>query len=357
MENSRAESNRPLGVSVVICTHNGASRIVPSLRALAAQRNTEGIKWEVLVIDNRSSDNLIEVLDEWRPAFRDVCLRVIPEIRSGTAFARQKGMAQSLYEFISFVDDDNDVEELWVRKVFELMLQHPEVGAAGGRNIGSFEKDPPAWCKPLVYSLAVGVQSQVAGVIDTPCPSLWTSGMTLRWTAWRDATQRGFHPIIAGRKGGGQDAGAMMPGEDTELSYALAMCGWKLWNDHDLTQLHRIPAGRLQWHYFRRLYRGFGMSDVPLAPYRQQLGHPRVLTTDSWVREVGRLIWQLAGRKNWYGWYCRLAGKEGSYSVLGIEKLLGSLSMLLRLRGEYGDMCARVREFSARCKMSCTGVN
>jgi glycosyltransferase involved in cell wall biosynthesis len=337
---------RPPGVSVVICTHNGASRIGPCLAALAAQRETHAIGWEILIVDNRSSDNLAEVVQRFQEASPGLQFRLVSEGTSGTAFARQRGIAEALYEFISFVDDDNDVEDLWVRKVYALMLAHPEIGACGGVNVPSYEMEPPYWCRSITGGLAIGPQSKSPGRMDSRCGTLWTSGMTLRWSAWRAVLARGFHPHVAGRIGGARGGSALMPGEDSEMSHALSMCGWTLWSDHDLKQIHRIPAARLQWDYFRRLYFGFGMSYVPLSPYRRLLKGQSPLKTDFWIMEIVRLTFALARRENWYGWYCLLRSKEGSYSVLRVEKLLGMISMLSRLRSGYGRICAQVRQFS-----------
>jgi glycosyltransferase involved in cell wall biosynthesis len=341
-------NKREMGVSVVICTYNAAEHLAAVLDALLAQDETENINWEILIVDNNSIDSTIKLINLYQKNHKSNLIRLTVERQQGQSYARMTGFRESMYEFISFVDQDNIVEGFWISKVFHTMKANERAGACGGRTNGVLETEPSEWCRHLLYSLAVGSQFQCSGKSPSDVDCLWGAGMTVRAAALEQIIRCGFSFCGSGRSGK-----ALMAGDDTELCFALRLCNWNLLYDDDLLLKHLIPAGRLQWHYFRRLYRGFGMSDVPLAPYRQQLGHPRVLTTDSWVREVGRLIWQLAGWKNWYGWYCRLAGKEGSYSVLRIEKLLGSLSMLLRLRGGYGDMCARVREFSARCRMSC----
>jgi hypothetical protein len=41
----------PLGVSVVICTHNGAARLPQTLAHLAAQKDTGGVAWKAVLVD------------------------------------------------------------------------------------------------------------------------------------------------------------------------------------------------------------------------------------------------------------------------------------------------------------------
>ncbi|MGF2076073.1 glycosyltransferase, partial [Enterococcus casseliflavus] len=45
------------GVSVVVCSHNGADRLPGTLAHLASQRVTRDLLWEVIVIDNASTDD------------------------------------------------------------------------------------------------------------------------------------------------------------------------------------------------------------------------------------------------------------------------------------------------------------
>src|SRR6185437_5482655 len=67
----------PLGVSVVICTYNGAARLPRTLAHLAAQENTGAIAWEVLVVDNASTDDTAEVARRCWPAHAPAPLRIV----------------------------------------------------------------------------------------------------------------------------------------------------------------------------------------------------------------------------------------------------------------------------------------
>lgn len=50
----------PLGVSVVIPSYNGADRLPATLAHIAAQRVPPGLEWEVVLVDNASSDGTAE---------------------------------------------------------------------------------------------------------------------------------------------------------------------------------------------------------------------------------------------------------------------------------------------------------
>jgi len=50
-----------MGVSVIICCYNSANKIKNVLKHLEEQKGTELIPWEVIVVDNASSDYTFEV--------------------------------------------------------------------------------------------------------------------------------------------------------------------------------------------------------------------------------------------------------------------------------------------------------
>ena len=98
-------------VSVVIASHNGAARIGLQLQALATQLDAP--PFEVIVVDNASTDGLDEAAAAW--ADRLPGLRVIPARRHrGTSYARNVGIAAARAPRIAFCDDDDCVGARWV---------------------------------------------------------------------------------------------------------------------------------------------------------------------------------------------------------------------------------------------------
>jgi glycosyltransferase involved in cell wall biosynthesis len=58
--NAGAPSPRSIAVSVIVATHNRASRLRETLEALRAQQTPAGLGWEILVVDNGSTDATLE---------------------------------------------------------------------------------------------------------------------------------------------------------------------------------------------------------------------------------------------------------------------------------------------------------
>lgn len=249
------------GISIVICCYNSENRLPKVLEHLEVQEAFEKYSWEIIVVDNASSDRTAEVARElWKR--KDVPLRVEYESTPGLSNARLNGIKNSKFDIISFIDDDNWVEPNWIKKVFEIMDEDSSIALLGGRGEAAFEKDPPFWFEQYQGAFAVGSYGKKTGKQKTMIPG---AGMNMRRSAWDYLRDNGFDFILTGRKGA-----ALSSGEDQELSYAFLLAGFDIYYDNDLTFYHYMPSGRLQWNYLVKLYGAFARS-APVLNYYQIL--------------------------------------------------------------------------------------
>ena len=147
----------------MICCHNSASLLPATLDHLARQKVDPSISWEVIVVDNLSTDNTASVAHRSWTAGSRAPLRVVAEPRLGLSYARASGIANARYDIITFVDDDNWLCPSWVETVHGVMAEHPEVGALGGINEPAFETVRPAWFGPVAYLYATGPGRRAVG--------------------------------------------------------------------------------------------------------------------------------------------------------------------------------------------------
>jgi len=232
------------GVSVIICCHNGARRLPETIQHIARQRVPATIPWEVLIVDNGSTDGSANVARTvWQSHGVNSYLRIVKEHNLGLSFARARGFREARYEYMIMCDDDNWLEEDYVSRVYEILSGNPAIGAVGGLGKLIFEIEPPAW--ELSYIFAAGPQGPRTGKAREN--KLYGAGCAIRYSAYARIVDRGFKSLLTDRKGA-----ELSSGGDYELCLALAIVGYDIWYDDRLRFTHFITEERLTWQYFLR---------------------------------------------------------------------------------------------------------
>lgn len=320
----------PRGVSVVLCCHNSAARLPATLCHLKKQRVPQDVSWEVIIIDNASTDETAEIaMSQWSDD-APTSMRVVNECELGLSHARERGFAEARYDVVSFVDDDNWVCPEWVAVASEVMHDHPEIGACGGLIRPVCEVTPPSWFELFAEKYAIGSQGAESGDITDGRGVLWGAGLTVRKSAWLELQDLGFRPILPDRRGQLLSAGG-----DSELCFALRLIGWRLWYDERMLLEHFLPESRLTWSYLRKLHRGFGASYVWLDCYKTVLRW-QSNRAESWIKQT-RLWRALSVVKALIKAKVQLSltkGKttEGNPRVLRIESCIGQLLEFTRYK-------------------------
>src|SRR5687768_9378829 len=93
-----------VNVSVVMCTHNRAPMLPEALQSLFALR-AEGFKYEIVVVDNASTDNTADVVRGMIPQ-SPVRLHLVNEATPGGAYAHNRGIDAAAGDWIAWFDDD-----------------------------------------------------------------------------------------------------------------------------------------------------------------------------------------------------------------------------------------------------------
>ena len=260
-----------LTVSIIICCHNSAARLPETLAHLGRQRVEPALDWEIVLVDNNSTDGTGEVAVACCPEQVRHRLRVVHEAMPGVNAARLRGIRAARFDIVGFVDDDNWVGEDWLRTVAEIFAENAAIGVINGPSEAAFETTPAPWFERVQGYYAVGPQYPVMGDITNESGALfWGAGMALRRVPLIALLDSGFELITTSRKGG-----QLQGGEDSEFCFALKAMGWRLHYDSRLKLRHFMPAARLTWPYAIKLMRGMGLSAPPLTGYAVALRmHP-----------------------------------------------------------------------------------
>jgi GT2 family glycosyltransferase len=111
--------------SVILCVRNGAATIAEQLAALADQDYSQ--EWELVVVDNGSTDGTAEVVGRWSE--RLPMLRLVPAFdRTGLAHARNVGSRAAQGQLLAFCDADDVASPGWLRALASGLEQADLVG-------------------------------------------------------------------------------------------------------------------------------------------------------------------------------------------------------------------------------------
>jgi len=235
-----------LHISVIICFYNGAKRLASCFEHLAQQKCE--LDFELLLIDNASTDSSKEVAEKLIQNHPHVKSRYLSEPQKGKQHAFIKGVKNAHGQYIVICDDDNWLNDDYLQRAWEIMQAHPEVGIIGGRSEGAFEMDPPYWFDKICFRYAVGQQTLgKSGVYKVEIP--WGAGMVLRKN-WLMALIESNYPFLVAGPTSDQD---LSGAEDTELVFLARLMGWKVYISQELVFRHAISAQRLTKEHARKL--------------------------------------------------------------------------------------------------------
>ncbi|MCT7970474.1 hormogonium polysaccharide biosynthesis glycosyltransferase HpsE [Laspinema olomoucense] len=243
-----------IDLTVVICTYNGEKRFPEVLEALRGQINTEDFSWEILVVDNNSTDNTPQILQDYQAKWDAIApLRYCRELEQGAAHARKRAVKEVKSPLIGFLDDDTIPASNWVSAAYQFAQEHPQAGAVGSYIQGEFEIEPPPNFKRLKPFLAITQRGSKPLLYRRDKNLLPPSaGLLVRTQAWQESVPE--HCILSGRT-----PGSMLTGEDLE-ALAYIKKKWEIWYNPTMQLTHKIPRGRLEMEYLIPFFRGIGLS-------------------------------------------------------------------------------------------------
>lgn len=252
---------RKNGISVIVCCYNSVSRLKPTLEHLFSQQIPETLNWEIIVVDNNSTDHTAGFASELHQKSGGTTdFKVVFEPKPGLSYARKAGFRNSEYEYVLMVDDDNWLSNDYVAKAYQTLNSDPSIGMVGGLGDPELSCNPPEWFQRYAYCYATGPQTLDSSTGFTN--ELYGAGLALRLSVLDLLEEKGFNSLLSDRVGN-----TLLSGGDTELCMAFRMAGAKLYYRSDISFKHELPNGRINWKYLRRLFDGFGMTKAGLDIY------------------------------------------------------------------------------------------
>ena len=244
-----ASDSAPL-ISVVICTRNRAQLLERALASVADQEFARK-DYEILVVDNGSTDRTQEVVNQ----FQDT--RYLHEEQVGLCIARNTGWRAAKGRYVAFFDDDAIALPGWLAAIKDGFTSAPPlVGVIGGPVRPLWEQPRPAWlADELVCSLTVIDWGPSDKLIDDVSHE-WLVGANMAVPKSLLVEVGGFHPWLD-RVGNN-----LLSSGDVFLQKELKKRGYCCLYRPSMAVAHLVPAARLDQRWFLRRYYWQGVSDA-----------------------------------------------------------------------------------------------
>jgi glycosyltransferase involved in cell wall biosynthesis len=253
------------GISVIICTYNGEQQLPVTLRHLFNQQQLGKIDWEIIIVDNNSTDGTAAVVHSIINEHKNPQLKTFSQPIPGKLAALKLGIEQAQYKYLLICDDDNWLKEDYLIKAYQFMESNPEVGVLGGKGAPAHHESLPLWIIPHLHNYAAAEQWPVSSDVTHSIGSLYGAGMVLKKEIY-DFVFRVNWPLYlsAIRKGK-----MLLSGEDTEICYIARLLGHKIYYHSGLEFKHNFPPSKLNQRYLLNLIYFFGYGAALLLPYTE----------------------------------------------------------------------------------------
>lgn len=132
-----------MDISVVLSTYNRCDILPRALERFAQQQTPAGLNYEVIVVDNNSTDATKAVVETF--VARDNRFRYVFEPRQGLSYGRNCGIENARAELLAFTDDDVEVAPDWIAQMHRALHRYPQAEFVGGRVLPSATVPLPGW--------------------------------------------------------------------------------------------------------------------------------------------------------------------------------------------------------------------
>ena len=290
--------------SVIIATYNRAEELVKTLESLKKLESTG--PWEVIIVDNNSSDNTRDVVLQAVGSF-PVPLHYLLEKEQGRSAALNAGIRASKGEILAITDDDVRVDAQWLRNA-EQALERLDCDYVGGKALPIWSGKIPNWMPNRG-----GKHWGVIALLDYgPEPIEFDDKkvpLGVNTVFRRHCFDRaGLWDNNIGRK-----AGTLLGQEVREWAQRGRAAGLRGFYSPDLIVHHVIPEDRLTKKYFRKWFYWHGISRAILyqnnrldmeSPERTALDFSKV----PHIAGVPRYLYRTCLKKFFSSWSAMVRG-------------------------------------------------
>ncbi len=271
-------SQQPV-VTFIICSYNRAGYLDDTLQSLQKHAPSEGPAYELLVVDNNSTDQTAEVAQKYQKSTskNGNHVRYIKETKQGLSHARNRGIREANAPNVVFLDDDIQATPSLIPAWCSFFVDHPDAVAAGGKNHIQFDAPRPRWMSYFLLPLLA--HHDLGNAMKTYPANKYPFGCNMGFKK-SIFDQVGDFDVDLGRKGKSLNAG-----EEKELFRRIRSTNHHIFYLPDAFLYHRVDGGRLTKEYIKKQALGLGQS-MKLRMADASTGQ----FVNNWMQEVGKLL-------------------------------------------------------------------
>jgi GT2 family glycosyltransferase len=244
-----------------------------ALASLANLETAGKFDYEVLVVDNASTDDTASVVDAFRSTTQHR-VEYVHESRKGIAFARNRGVRTAAGEWIAFFDDDQLADAQWLWELWSFADSRKVLGV-GGSVVLKLPDDCKRTLHPFIRML---LGEALYGSEPFPYSHRCTFG----------TGNLMLHRVLF-EQVGMFDEQFTTRAEDTDLFCRIHAENIQTWYVPTAIVQHITPYERLQINYLERLARHMGTSIAD----RERVACTASMFLVRWVAKSLRwLLWQ-----------------------------------------------------------------
>jgi glycosyltransferase involved in cell wall biosynthesis len=277
-------------ITVAVCTWNRCHLLKQTLEQMTKLSIPAGVEWELLVVNNNSTDETDEVIESFAGRLP---VRRLFEPKPGKSNALNLAVREAGGDYIIWTDNDVLVDTEWVAEYCRAFEQRPEAAVFGGTIEPWFEGTPPAWLRQILPRVINVYGTPDYG--DEPVPFTkdiypWGANMAVRA---KEQAQFLYDTNLGPRPNSG------LRGEEASMVQTMLAAGVVGWWIPQARVRHYVPKDIQTLEHLRGYYGGYGEYSAQQLPERagQELfGKPRWLWRQAVEAELKYRLRRLLGR-------------------------------------------------------------
>jgi GT2 family glycosyltransferase len=240
-------------ITVAICTLNRSRLLRQTLQSLSQIRLDVPHEWEILLVDNGSTDDTKQVVQ----SFADrLPLKYLFQPIVGHARSRNHAIENVSGDLIVWTDDDVKVQPNWLEIYANAASMYPQSTFFGGTISPYFEAPMPSWLGETWGKCSSAFATREQGDLETAIPpALFPFGANF---AVRASVQQDFLFNVAL----GRQADGMLGEDEIDVFRRMVQAGHTgVWLPQARLE-HVIPSDRATPDYVSQYFVGQGLANV-----------------------------------------------------------------------------------------------